>query len=1236
MKHLRNFLTAILLLTAECLLADNTHIGDITIQQGENKELSIVLQNTGHEYTAFQMDLNVADGVTVSRNAEGEPEIRLDASRTQDHAFSVVEVEPGKYRLLAYSMSNKPFKGASGTLVSVVVKTDIQTSVGKYVVSVQNQRFTDKSGQKFFFDDMQATVTVQEPLLTITANSYTRYYGEDNPIFEYIAEGAILRGKPQISCEATPSSPVGDYPIKVQKGNVSNGNVAFEDGILTIIKAPLTVTADNKTKKQGEAMPEFTATYSGFKNGETEAVLSAAPQFACDANEASAPGDYGIEVFGAEATNYEISYRNGTLTVTEADAVVVTVKSCSRKYGDLNPSQFEYTVEGGVLSGEPSISCNATVTSPVGDYDITISKGSVTNYNVTFVSGTLTVEKASLTIKADDKEMIIGNVLPEFTATYKGLKNSESPSALTKLPDFQCSANSQSPAGSYNISAFGAEAQNYEISYESGMLTVVDPPLIVKVIDVEREYGEKNPAFQYVVEGGNLIGHPSLTCKATSDSQAGRYDIVIEKGTVLNANVTYQNGLLTVTKAPLNIKADDKYVIQGEELPEFTASYRGFKLNDDETSLKKTPVFSCEVGSSAQVGEFAIIALGAESDNYDISYTQGMLKVVEPQITVRAVSLTRIYGDANPVLEYIVEGGTLRGKPLIQCDATVLSDVGEYEIVIERGTVSNNSVTFVNGILSIEQAPLTITADDKRMILGEEMPSFTATYSGFKNDDTPAVLESEPQFSCSATSTSDPGEYTIEVSDARARNYAITYVSGALFIEQPPIVVADVSNPVAGLLYSQLEQSGFSPMRVNILTVSGLLNGTDIKCIREMIINGNLTDLDIQQASIVSGGEPYYGEGIIEKRTEDNVVGQFMFNRCRNLISIKLPATIKLIKAAFDGCDNLLLLDIPESCEEVGWNAINSCASLTTIRIPAATKYFDPYNCTFCPSLTSIEVDPANPWLEAVDGVLFTEDKSELIKYPIGKKESTYQVPAEVRKIREWAFSKALLTQTDLPEGIVEIGSSAFNYCEYLNRIEFPSTLRLIGMSAFSNCNKLTSLSFPEGVTSIPSHVASFCNELQRIDLSSTIDSIDSYAFGNCPNLSEIYCHKEDITKVRFATDYFTGIANAFNGIKDKCVWHVVKGTSVKYTKEFLPWWIESWIVVDDILCGIENISVEDSQLFYSNGKLVIKATSTKTIRVYAINGTLLQSINAKSGETYQVELPRGMYIINNKKVVLK
>ena len=242
---------------------------------------------------------------------------------------------------------------------------------------------------------------------------------------------------------------------------------------LTINKATLTIKANNISIQQGEAIPPFSVTYSGFKYSDNESVLTSQPNITCNATSASAPGTYDINVSGASAKNYNINYVKGTLTITEAPPVTITANSYTRVYGDENPA-FEFTSEGAPLNGVPEISCAATPTSPVGTYPITIKKGSVQNYNDTYVAGTLTITKAPLVITVNNASMVQGSELPEFTASYSGFKNGENEEVLTAQPSFSCSATSQSPAGTYPITASGAAATNYSISYAEGTLTVID------------------------------------------------------------------------------------------------------------------------------------------------------------------------------------------------------------------------------------------------------------------------------------------------------------------------------------------------------------------------------------------------------------------------------------------------------------------------------------------------------------------------------------------------------------------------------------------------------------------------------------------------------------------------------------------------------------------------------------------------------------------------------------------
>ena len=83
----------------------------------------------------------------------------------------------------------------------------------------------------------------------------------------------------------------------------------------TINKAPLTITANDYTIYQGDALPTFDCSYSGFLNGEGETVLTTQPTYSCSAADTNTPGTYDITASGATADNYSFNYVNGVLTI---------------------------------------------------------------------------------------------------------------------------------------------------------------------------------------------------------------------------------------------------------------------------------------------------------------------------------------------------------------------------------------------------------------------------------------------------------------------------------------------------------------------------------------------------------------------------------------------------------------------------------------------------------------------------------------------------------------------------------------------------------------------------------------------------------------------------------------------------------------------------------------------------------------------------------------------------------
>ncbi len=475
--------------------------------------------------------------------------------------------------------------------------------------------------------------------IIVRAKSYSRQYGDENPVFEFETEGAALDGTPEIVCSAVANSPVGSYTIEVKQGSIKNYNVHFESGSLVITKAPLFISAGNYTKKQGDAMPVFKASYAGFKNGENESVLTKQPIFSCDANEVSAPAEYAVTISGAEAENYAISYEQGHLTVVEADAIVVRAKSYNRQYGDENPV-FEFETEGAALDGTPEIVCSAVANSPVGAYTIEVKQGSIKNYNVHFESGSLVITKAPLTISAGNYTKKQGDAMPVFKARYAGFKNGEDESVLTKQPVFSCEANEASAPAEYAVTISGADAENYDISYEQGHLTVVEADaIVVRAKSYIRQYGDENPVFEFETEGAALIGEPEIICSADKNSKVGTYEIEINKGTIKNYLVSFVPGTLTVTKAPLVVTADNYTITQGDKLPEFTANYSGFKNGEDESVLTKKPVFSCEANEASAPGEYPITVYDVEADNYEVkNYIAGTLTVLKRELKKQTIT----------------------------------------------------------------------------------------------------------------------------------------------------------------------------------------------------------------------------------------------------------------------------------------------------------------------------------------------------------------------------------------------------------------------------------------------------------------------------------------------------------------------------------------------------------------------------------------------------------------------
>ena len=965
----------------------------------------------------------------------------------------------------------------------------------------------------------KCVVTVVKIPLTAHVANTSKVYGDANPEFNITYSGfrdgdseVGFSVPASISTIVDNSSKVGKYDI-VASGAVSDKyEISYIPGTLTVTKAPLSISAGNYTKKQGDAMPVFKASYAGFKNGEDESVLTKQPVFSCEANEASAPAEYAVTISGADAENYDISYEQGRLTVVEADAVVVRAKSYSRQYGDENPV-FEFETDGAALDGTPEIVCSAVANSPVGSYTIEVKQGSIKNYNVHFESGSLVITKAPLSISAGNYTKKQGDAMPVFKASYTGFKNGENESVLTKQPVFSCEANEASAPADYAVTISGADAENYDISYEQGVLTVTGMPKPIistdkatlritsetdnAVIYYTLDGTEPNENARKYTEPINLYASCEIKAIAVKDDvksevssaeyHDAEYPNIVKVGDVITANII-NNGeenlpmIFKVTSVyPFNVEMENKgdYVegwdnerdVSGTlEIPAVVkangicycvkklgknslakcVNVSSLKLNEGLESIGHQAIRWCRnlkelvipnsviYVSSAFITEdhgleTVILGLGLEkiesiafwgvSMNLKsiISLSTNPAECVSPSrtfedlpedvtlyvplgsksayetapgwdyfaghivemdmspATVKVKDYSREYGDDNPTFKIETESAALIGEPEIICSADKKSKVGTYEIEINKGTIKNYHVTFVPGTLTVTKAPLVVTAENYTITQGDKLPEFKASYSGFKNGEDVSVLTKQPVFSCDANEASAPGEYPITVYGVEADNYeAISCVAGTLTIlkrelkKQTITWNQEIKAKVGSTIEMNATASSGLPVRYSYALAPRVETAYQVPQIEDnnitfpeegtymlvAIQDGNneyAAATDTLDVCAISDDEGLmYIDGIYYKYTDDGSALKVVrgYNPYRG--KVEIPATVnglpvtEVDRLAMYACYYLKELVIGDNVKKCGHEAFGASINLCNVTLPVGDvglKYKWVFNC---------------------------------------------------------------------------------------------------------------------------------------------------------------------------------------------------------------------------------------------------------------------------------------------------
>ena len=217
-------------------------------------------------------------------------------------------------------------------------------------------------------------------------------------------------------------------------------------------------------------------------------------------------------------------------------------------------------------------------------------------------------------------------------------------------------------------------------------------------------------------------------------------------------------------------------------------------------------------------------------------------------------------------------------------------------------------------------------------------------------------------------------------------------------------------------------------------------------------------------------------------------IGNYAFQACEMLESVTIPNTVKKVGIyAFAACTKLLDIAFPESLEDVMGGALYECAW---------------YN-------------------NQPDGLVYVGNL--LYRYkgiaPVG----TIEVREGTKAILDYAFSQQSNIQSVvLPNSVTSVHIKAFEKCLNLETIVLPNSLSVIEEETFSNCPKLSSINLPQNVSIIGANAFRACSSLSHVEWPQQLTNIGANAFYECTQLDNVDAIPASIQKIGAKAFYNT------------------------------------------------------------------------------------------------------------------
>lgn len=582
------------------------------------------------------------------------------------------------------------------------------------------------------------TSIVTKATLTATINPINIVYGEKMPKLSFTFEGfafddddsVVQYDGMAVECAYQQGMGANSYPVSVSGLTASNYTVVG-GGTDGAISSTVTVGKVNLLLKDVGTLEKV---YDGTAFATTIEGDSFVGLVVGDVAMLS------VETKGNDAKTYDKAQLITALTITnEAGDIVtasydfecdlsVTIKPATIEFtphenvtygydGKAHtPAKVEVKTQYAQVSYQTSDGANFDEAMPsftdAGTYTVNY-KIERKNYTAANGSFQVVVTKRAATLTVADKNVTYGDNAPEYTANVEGLVEGENLNYT-----LACGYTVGNNAANYPITAtLNSEYPNYDVTINTGTLTVKKKDVNLNVVDCDVVYGEKCPTFTANAIG--LFGDDTLdytiVCDYSVGKPVGTYDVRVKLGKNDNYNVTAQSGTLTVNKIDASLTINPQTVVYGDNAPTFTATATNLVGED---KLEYTLHSQYKVGDG--VGGYPISATvpqaseTAQNANYNVIVSDATLEVTKKPITITFENKEVTYGDSAPTYTYDKSADFVGNDvPTItpDCNYTQGTKVGALQI---KGSIVDN------GNYKFEIVPATLTVKARKITIGYE------------------------------------------------------------------------------------------------------------------------------------------------------------------------------------------------------------------------------------------------------------------------------------------------------------------------------------------------------------------------------------------------------------------------------------------------------------------------------------------------------------------------------------